>query len=143
MPLPPPDPHLALAETRAWVEHAVIGLNLCPFAKAVQVKGLLRYALSDATDADGLAQALRDELLLQQLYPCLTETQRTMLHDRKHFGANLRALWTARDVTWDWSDPWPFVGMPLTSLPIIRESIRRGCTFGEVATLDVGWYEGA
>jgi hypothetical protein len=94
-------------------------------------------------DPEAAAPRLRDELLLQQLYPCLTETQRTMLHDRKHFGANLRALWTARDVTWDWSDPWPFVGMPLTSLPIIRESIRRGCTFGEVATLDVGWYEGA
>ncbi|HOB93104.1 MAG TPA: DUF1415 family protein, partial [Aquabacterium sp.] len=30
----------AIAETRAWVDRAVIGLNLCPFAKAPQVKGL-------------------------------------------------------------------------------------------------------
>jgi len=82
----------------------------------------------------------RPERLLQQFYPCLTETQRSLFHDRSRFRSNLRALWRARDVTWDRSDPWPFVSMPATSLPIIRDSIRRGCTFGEIATLDVGWY---
>ena len=81
-----------------------------------------------------------DPGLRQQFYPCLTETQRSLLHDRSRVRRNLRALWQARDVTWDRSDPWPFLSMPATSLPIIRESIRRGCTFGEVATLDVGWY---
>jgi predicted ATP-grasp superfamily ATP-dependent carboligase len=85
---------------------------------------------------------LRRELLLQQLYPCLTETQRSLLHDRSRFTANLTALWRARDVTWERSDPWPFISMPATSFGIIRESMRRGCTFGEVATLDVGWYDG-
>jgi hypothetical protein len=60
--LPPPDPERALAETRAWVERAVIGLNLCPFAKGVQVKGLVRYALTRATGADSLRAALVDEL---------------------------------------------------------------------------------
>jgi hypothetical protein len=49
--------------TRAWVEKAVIGLNLCPFAKAVQVKGQVRYAVSDAGDADTLAADLQAELL--------------------------------------------------------------------------------
>ncbi len=53
----------ALAATRAWVERAVIGLNLCPFAKAVQVKHRIRYACSDASDATALLDALRDELL--------------------------------------------------------------------------------
>ena len=38
----------ALAETRAWVERAVIGLQLCPFAKAPQVKGQVRYVASEA-----------------------------------------------------------------------------------------------
>ena len=38
----------ALAETRAWVERAVIGLQLCPFARAPQVKGRVRYVLSTA-----------------------------------------------------------------------------------------------
>lgn len=53
---------LAVAETRAWVERAVIGLNLCPFAKAPQVKGLVRYVASKATDAEALLGDLVDEL---------------------------------------------------------------------------------
>jgi hypothetical protein len=52
----------ALQATRGWVEHAVIGLNLCPFAKAVQVKALLRYACSEARDTDSLLAELRAEL---------------------------------------------------------------------------------
>ena len=38
-----------IAQTRRWLERAVIGLNLCPFAKAVHAKGQVRYVLSDAT----------------------------------------------------------------------------------------------
>jgi hypothetical protein len=57
------DGEAALRATQAWVEHAVIGLNLCPFAKAVQVKGLIRYACSDARDTAALRDALRRELL--------------------------------------------------------------------------------
>ena len=56
------DSGAALQATQAWVEHAVIGLNLCPFAKAVQVKGLIRYACSDARDTAALRDALRNEL---------------------------------------------------------------------------------
>jgi hypothetical protein len=53
-----------LAQTRAWVEHAVIGLNLCPFAKAVQAKGLVRCVLCEATDTTALRDALVAELTL-------------------------------------------------------------------------------
>ncbi len=53
---------LALAETRAWVDRAVIGLNLCPFAKAPQVKGLVRYVVSSATDPAALLADLITEL---------------------------------------------------------------------------------
>ena len=35
----------AIADTQAWVEKAVIGLNLCPFAKAVVVKRQVRYVV--------------------------------------------------------------------------------------------------
>lgn len=56
------DQQAALQATRAWVEHAVIGLNLCPFAKAVQVKDLVRYVCSDARDTTALLAALRSEL---------------------------------------------------------------------------------
>lgn len=51
-----------IAETRAWVDRVVIGLNLCPFAKAVQVKGLVRYVLSPATDPAALLADLTAEL---------------------------------------------------------------------------------
>jgi hypothetical protein len=52
----------ALNQTRTWVEQAVIGLNLCPFAKAPQVKGLVRYVQSEATDPAALLSDLMDEL---------------------------------------------------------------------------------
>jgi hypothetical protein len=52
----------AIAETRAWVERAVIGLNLCPFAKAPQVKGQVRYVLCDAVEPQALLANLVDEL---------------------------------------------------------------------------------
>jgi uncharacterized protein len=66
-PNPPMETHEAmLARTQRWLETAVIGLNLCPFAKAVHVKQQIRYVLSDATDEEGLLVDLLDEL--QSLY---------------------------------------------------------------------------
>jgi hypothetical protein len=53
-----------LAETRRWLERAVIGLNLCPFAKAVVAKQQVRYVLSDATTPEALLAQLGEELLL-------------------------------------------------------------------------------
>lgn len=58
-----PDARRVLAETRAWVERAVIGLNLCPFARAVQAKGQVRYAFSDARQPAALRADLERELL--------------------------------------------------------------------------------
>jgi uncharacterized protein len=49
-------------DTKRWLERAVIGLNLCPFAKAVHVKGLIRYAVSEATTAPELLVDLKNEL---------------------------------------------------------------------------------
>lgn len=51
-----------LLDTVAWLERAVIGLNLCPFAKSVHVKGQVHYAVSQATDAAGLLEDLKFEL---------------------------------------------------------------------------------
>lgn len=48
--------------TRTWVERAVIGLNLCPFAKAVHVKNQIRYVVSRATTAETLLSDLMREL---------------------------------------------------------------------------------
>ena len=49
-------------DTRRWLERAVIGLNLCPFAKAVHTKGQIHYAVTAAADAESLLLALADEL---------------------------------------------------------------------------------
>ena len=51
-----------IAATRLWIERAVIGLNLCPFAKAVHVKGQIRYALSQAVTEEELLADLGREL---------------------------------------------------------------------------------
>ena len=51
-----------LAQTRHWLEKAVIGLNLCPFAKAVYVKNQVRLVVSHARHADDLLEELDREL---------------------------------------------------------------------------------
>jgi hypothetical protein len=51
-----------IEQTRAWVDKAVIGLNLCPFAKAVQTKGQVRYVVSDASTVEALLYDLAAEL---------------------------------------------------------------------------------
>jgi len=48
--------------TRRWLERAVIGLNLCPFAKAVHARRQIRYSVSDATSARELRGDLGREL---------------------------------------------------------------------------------
>lgn len=53
-----------IAATRLWLERIVIGLNLCPFAKAVYVKEQVRYVLSDATTPEALVEQLAEELVL-------------------------------------------------------------------------------
>ena len=64
-----------ITATRRWLERAVIGLNLCPFAKGVHAKGQVRFVLSGATTSDALLQELAHELvLLQQTEPEQTDT---------------------------------------------------------------------
>ena len=48
-----------LRDMQHWLERAVIGQNLCPFAKAVHVKKQIRWVVSDARDE----QALMDDLV--------------------------------------------------------------------------------
>jgi len=52
----------AIADTRRWLERAVIGLNFCPFAKAVLVKEQVHFAATGAQDANGILAAFGDEL---------------------------------------------------------------------------------
>lgn len=61
---PTDDPATAaiVAATERWLERAVIGLNLCPFAKSVHVKKQIRYAVTSAQTADELLAELEHEL---------------------------------------------------------------------------------
>ena len=57
-----PSKEEVIAATRRWLERAVIGLNLCPFAKGVVARGLVRYVVSDARDEEDLLADLEREL---------------------------------------------------------------------------------
>lgn len=70
----PADP---IATTRRWLERAVIGLNLCPFAKAVLVKEQVRFVVSAATTEEALLEDLAAEL--QHLRDTPTEVTDTTL----------------------------------------------------------------
>lgn len=56
------DPDTVVQDTIRWLERAVIGLNLCPFAKGVHSKGQIHYVVSQATDGRELIQELEREL---------------------------------------------------------------------------------
>ena len=68
----------ALGATQRWLEKAVIGLNLCPFAKAVVAKQQVRFVLSEATTPEGLLEDLARELLVLRDAPA-EEVDTTLL----------------------------------------------------------------
>ena len=69
-----------IAETQRWLERAVIGLNLCPFAKAVHAKGQVRYVLSAATTPEALLEQLAGELLLLRDTPAAQVDTTLLVH---------------------------------------------------------------
>nr|WP_326528288.1 DUF1415 domain-containing protein [Rhodoferax sp.] len=71
-----------LSLTVRWLERAVIGLNLCPFAKSVHVKGQIHYRLSHSTQKQELLQVLQEELqALQATDPAVRDTTLLVLPD--------------------------------------------------------------
>ena len=64
-----------IAGTTRWVERAVIGLNLCPFAKAAHAKGRIRYTVCATSSPKALLSALVRELqTLANADPDVTDT---------------------------------------------------------------------
>ena len=53
----------AIEDTKKWLLDAVVGLNLCPFAKAVVVKDMVRYRVCASAEPSNLLAMLREELL--------------------------------------------------------------------------------
>jgi hypothetical protein len=60
--LPASEVGAVVADTRTWLERAVIGLDLCPFAKAVYFGNRIRYCVSAARNEDELLEDLAREL---------------------------------------------------------------------------------
>ena len=70
-----PDQEIIIQDTKNWLEKAVIGLNLCPFAKSVYVKNQVRIVVSEAKNPATLLEHLMMELkLLQETPPEETDT---------------------------------------------------------------------
>ena len=53
---------IAVEDTQKWLLDAVVGLNLCPFAKSVVVKEMVRYRVCTSADSADLLVMLREEL---------------------------------------------------------------------------------
>lgn len=70
-------PEAVIAATQRWVERAVIGLNLCPFAKGVQARGQVHYAVSRAEDATALLVDLKRAVV--DLHACEPDQRDTTL----------------------------------------------------------------
>ena len=58
----PIDARAVIEETRAWVARAVVGLNLCPFAKAPLVKGQIHFSVCETDDPRVLLDVLCAEM---------------------------------------------------------------------------------
>lgn len=67
-----------LLATRIWLEKLIIGLNLCPFAKAVYAKNKIRYIVSEVSNKNFLIATLKEELLLLKEMP-IEEVETTLL----------------------------------------------------------------
>jgi hypothetical protein len=85
----------AVRDTRHWLERAVVGLNLCPFAKAVHAQGLVHFAVSRASEPREVLQDLSAELdALVALEPAVRETTLLLvpgcLHEFLEFNDLLR-----------------------------------------------------
>ena len=61
-PLTPDQERTAIEDTQKWLLEAVVGLNLCPFAKAVVVKDRVRYRVCGSAKPADLLALLREEL---------------------------------------------------------------------------------
>jgi hypothetical protein len=68
------------ADVRRWLERAVIGLNLCPFAKAVYARQQVRIVVSDATTERALLEQLGEEMALLRHTPAETIDTTLLVH---------------------------------------------------------------
>ena len=93
-----------LAQTRRWLERAVIGLNLCPFAKSVYVKNQVRLVVSRARHLDAFLDDLDRELELLKSTPAEEVDTTLLIHPRC-----FRIFWCSTTF-WTWLTMcWPIM----------------------------------
>ena len=68
---------IAIEDTQLWLTRAVVGLNLCPFAKAVMAKGQVRYVVTELTEPEQVLKLLQSEM--QTLVDAAPDTLDTTL----------------------------------------------------------------
>lgn len=83
---------------------------------------------------------MRPQTLMQQFYPCLTETQGALFR-RDRFLEKAGIMWRAKEVNFSWRDPLPLWLMPFTSWQIMKRAFLHGESFGEASTHDIAWFE--
>jgi hypothetical protein len=110
-PIAPPGPSdtidFVIFDTLRWLERAVIGLNLCPFAKGVHAKAQIHYAVTLAEDPAEVLELLRTELTALANAPAQTRDTTLLLlprcmHDFLEFNdflAEADALLDAMDLS--------------------------------------------
>ena len=69
-----------ITTTRHWVDHLVVGLNLCPFAQAELLNQRVRFEVTSVTDEAGLLETLQAELVLLDQQPGIETT--LLIHPR-------------------------------------------------------------
>ncbi len=69
-----------IAQTKAWIEHFVIALNLCPFAKHPFQKDNIRYIVCKSPQLEDLAQMLYQELQLLHATPAKEVETSLIIH---------------------------------------------------------------
>jgi len=103
-----------------------------------------RSSIADAIINPATAREikLRPQKLMQQFYPCLTETQISLFR-RNRFLKKAGIMLKAKEVNFSWSDPLPLWLMPFTSWQIMKRAFIHGESFGEASTHDIAWFEEA
>lgn len=101
-----------------------------------------RDSIASAIEHPEATQVLkmRPHKLMQQFYPCLTETQ-VSLFKRDDFLKKAGIMWKAKEVNFSWNDPLPLWLMPFTSWQIMKRAFINGESFGEASTFDIAWFE--
>ena len=102
-------------------------------------------------EADSLAAAIcdpancsklefREHPVMYQLWPTLTETQKSMFRWGRGYSHKMKTMLAAKEANFSWRDPMPVWAQPWAAWQIMRDAMAKGLSFGEAATQDIAWF---